>query len=339
MDEIQKIFDKALEEKIAQSDKSYSEEELKDKTEQFLDSYVDEMSEIMLTELRENASIMLIEHDELEKRFVKRNIERWKDVLNSLKMLLVVCLEAADKFNERYSSISVAENNVIYEVVRSLHARACHIVSEILWLLKGGYADGAHSRWRTLHEVVVTALFICDQGEAVAIRYLDHEIVASYKAMIQYNEYQVRLNVKPFSNAEITSRKQEYDNVVAKYGEYFKGNYGWASNVLPNKRTNFVDIEKFVSLDHMRPYYKMASHNVHANVKGLTHKLGLVEAKEDFLLVGPSNSGMIDPAIATALSLAQITEAFLNIDTHVIMNIIDKIASEVTEAFMNVDCK
>jgi hypothetical protein len=45
-------------------------------------------------------------------------------------------------------------------------------------------------------------------------------------------------------------------------------------------------------LDYLRPYYKLASHNVHAQPKGILFKLGLVQ-NQDILLAGPSNYGFV----------------------------------------------
>jgi len=51
---------------------------------------------------------------------------------------------------------------------------------------------------------------------------------------------------------------------------------GWASDALGKKRVTFADLESKGQLDHFRPYYKMASHNVHAGAKGITWRLGLL---------------------------------------------------------------
>jgi hypothetical protein len=38
------------------------------------------------------------------------------------------------------------------------------IFNEILVLLKSGYADGANSRWRSLHELAVISFFLLDNN-------------------------------------------------------------------------------------------------------------------------------------------------------------------------------
>lgn len=58
---------------------------------------------------------------------------------------------------------------------------------------------------------------------------------------------------------------------------------------------------------------KLASHNIHANPRGILFKLGLMSCEEDILLAGPSNAGLADRAQGCALSLSQITVALLTI--------------------------
>lgn len=93
----------------------------------------------------------------------------------------------------------------------------------------------------------------------------------------------------------------------------------------------------------MRPYYKWASQNIHAGSKGMRNRLGLCEATEDILLVGQSNSGMTDPAHATAISLAQITTTLLTleptIDTLILMKIITEYEENVGQAFLKVEAE
>ena len=59
----------------------------------------------------------------------------------------------------------------MYDTILHLHGRACQISSEILCLLKNGFADGALSRCRSLWEIAIYAHFISDYGEDVAEAY------------------------------------------------------------------------------------------------------------------------------------------------------------------------
>lgn len=289
--------------------------------------------------LLESSTEMLKERRELSDGFVQRNIERWAKGFDSLEILIVTCTEAGEDVNNSYRNEAAEEQNLVFDLVVRLHARACQISQEILCLMKSGFADAAHARWRALHEVNVTAMFIAKHGQECAERFHFHDVVDSYDGMREHKKYEDRLNEKAPEQQDIDECKAEYESLIQHYGKKFSGHYGWAAYLFPkHKRVGFGAIEKDVQLDHMRPYYKWASQNIHSGSKGTRNRLGLNEVTEDILLVGQSNSGMTDPAHATAISLGQITCTILmlhpTIDHIVLMNIIHDFQDQVGEDFI-----
>jgi len=345
MDTYQKIFEKILQEASEKAKNTLSEEKIKD----FLDSTasdfiyetIPEIADNIVSSLKERSEEQLKLVRDYQKGFINRNTERWERGFNALEILIIVCTEAGEEFNNTHREHAVQERNIQFDLVVRLHARACHISSEILWLLKGGFADAAHARWRALHEVAVTALFLLNHGNELSIRYYEHEAIESYKAMKQYNKYKSRLSIKEFSEKELIECKVARDKAINKYGQDFEGSYGWAADVLNNKRPNFSNLEEAVKLDHLRTYYKWASQNIHANVHGIRNKLGLAEAKEDVLLAGASNSGMTDPADLTVLSLSQISVGLLtiysNMDSLITQYVIKELGSNIGELFLEIE--
>ena len=68
----------------------------------------------------------------------------------------------------------------------------------------------------------------------------------------------------------------------------------------------------------------------------------MVEAKEPMFQIGPSNSGFIDPLHMTAISLSQMTAAFLlhgdpNLDRLVYVKIIQTLASDIGDSAARVE--
>jgi len=292
--------------------------------------------------LVKSAQKMLKKRRKLAKAFEQRNIKRWRDAFDVLETHIVICTEAGDEFNNSYRAKAVEDSDIVFDLAVRHHARACHISQEILCLLKSGFADAAHARWRALHEVAATTLFIVKHGRECAERFYFHDVVDSFDGMKVHKKYEHRLNEKAPSQQEINDCKVQYDELIDKYGKKFAGHYGWASYILPDQqRVTFAAIEKDVQLDHMRPYYKWASQNIHSGSKGMRQRLGLCEAKEEILLVGQSNSGMTDPAHATAISLYQITTALLmlkpNYDHIILMEIISDYEHEVGQLFSKID--
>ncbi|MCI5165255.1 MAG: hypothetical protein D3903_04005 [Candidatus Electrothrix sp. GM3_4] len=185
-------------------------------------------------------------------------------------------------------------------------------------------------------------MFIKKHGQDCAERFYFHDIVDSYKGMTRHKEYEERLQEKAPSQQKIDECKEQYDRLREKYGKKFSDHYGWASSVCSGKgRVTFAAIEKDVGLDHMRPYYMWASQNIHAGSKGMRNRLGLCKAKKDILLAGQSNSGMTDPAIATSLSLYQITYLLITInpslDHLVMMKVIEDYVDEIQNAFPGIN--
>jgi hypothetical protein len=245
--------------------------------------------------------------------FEQRNKERWAILFEALERLILVCTEVGNGFNNEFREEASNNSDIVFDLVVRLHARACHISREILSLLNSGYADGAHARWRALHEVSVTAMFISNHGEDCAERYYFYDTVESYRSMQTTKRYEARLQINGPSEYEIQQCKAEYELLIERFGREYGKSYGWASSSLGDVRANFSMIEEDVNLDHMRPYYKWASYQVHSSPRGVYQSLGMSEAKSEVLLVGQSNSGMNDPADAMGLSLSQITSCLLTL--------------------------
>ena len=210
------------------------------------------------------------------------------------------------------------------------------MANEIVTLLYAGFSDGAMARWRTLHEIAVITLFLRDAGEETAERYVEHEVVEARRAARDYVACQSRLGYEPMNQSELEEMERDYHDAIGRFSPSFGEDYGWAALVLEKKKPSFRDIEQHASLDHLRAHYRMASHNVHANPKGVFFKLGLL-AEEDVLLTGPSDVGLADPGSATAVSLVLATLPLLNlqptIDELVVMSLLERLSGEVKISF------
>lgn len=338
MDSLQSILLENIESLFDKKQKIHSDTEIED----MINNIIPDMVSIIKESLVNSTSEMLREHRFLSDEFVTNNISRWEKAFDLLETLVVICTESGEEFNRSYRPQSASDGDLVFDLVVRHHARACHISNEILCLLKNGFADAAHARWRALHEVSATAMFIAKHGKECAERFYHHEVVDSYNGMVEHKKYEHRLQEKGPTIEEIEECKVRLDLLIKKYGKKYVDNYGWASYIFPNhNKVGFGAIEKDVGLDHMRPYYKWASQNIHTGSKAMRNRLGLCEVDEDILLVGQSDSGMTDPAHATAISLMQITTALLflkpTIDHIVISRIIQDYSVEIGSAFLEVD--
>lgn len=293
--------------------------------------------------LKRNAPEMLDRLRQERREYEERMLEKWGGAIDLLETLIVISTEAGGLFNDELRPEAAREGDLVFDVLTRLHARACQVAQEVLALLKCGFADGAHARWRTLHEITIVATFISENDNDTANRYVLHNDIESYKAAKQQVEHAQRLGIEEPDDLAIEHLKGIYDRLIGQFGADYRHEYGWAAVALGNARPNFSDIEKAVSFQHMRPYYKLASHNVHANAKGMFFKLGLFSNRDEILLVGSSDMGLADPGQSTALSLAQLTIAMLtsqpNIDTVVSSQVILGFARDCQDAFMSAHWK
>ena len=272
-----------------------------------------------------------------QKAVFARDLQRrWKEPLSLLSMMLTISRELGDSIHEKLHSQPTANAKPITnEVIVRLHARACQVTAEVVALLSSGFADGAMARWRTMHEIAVTAYFILENGEDVAKRYLAYRHVEAHRTITGYERVRDRLGYGPvWSPEEIVEVKFAFDAVILKYGTPFGKSYGWAAKALGCKSPKFSQIEEAGKLDHLRPYYRLASQNVHANPNAAYHRLGLID-QNAVLLAGASNSGLGEPAQHVALALAHVSVAVSQLqptfDSIVTSKVLLNLSSEVGE--------
>ncbi len=189
-------------------------------------------------------------------------------------MIIVISIETAESHHAEDGAASFKKKGYIFEALIRLHARACQIACEILVLLKSGFADSAHARWRSLHEVAVITDLIRSGGEDLAEKYLLHDGIECFKAAEIYQERCIELGEEPLTDAEFSELKKTHDDLIERFGENYRYDYGWASDVVKKTKTSFQDIEDFSDIKYRKPDYKMACHNVHANSRSLFFRLG-----------------------------------------------------------------
>lgn len=213
---------------------------------------------------------------------IDKNNKNFNDLLlahigesvNLLKAVTDICTTIGSNFNDLFRGNAAKTNDVVFEVLSHSHGRSCQIAQEIITLVSNGFADGAHGRWRSLHEITTVACFVSQNDELLAKKYLEHENITKYKRALQYQKHYKALNFAPISDEDIDILKNRNDKLVKEYGPEFKSIYGWASSHVGNKNPNFAQIEELTEYDHMRPFYQLANINIHAGSESLFYRLG-----------------------------------------------------------------
>jgi hypothetical protein len=213
--------------------------------------------------------------------------------------------------------------------------RGCQVTDEIICLLENGFADGAMARWRTLHEIAVVAAVISQGSETIAEGYLAHQAVESKRAMDKYVVCCTLLGYKPLSARAQAKIVKAYDSAMATYGKSFRSDYGWAAMHLKKDKPTFVDLEAAAGRAEMRSHYQMGNDNIHAGIKSMYFRLGLLD--HDGLLAGRSNGGLTEPGQNTAHTLIQLAAIVCisepSLDDYVIANALRMLRDETPRSF------
>ncbi|MCM1987367.1 DUF5677 domain-containing protein [Methanococcoides seepicolus] len=314
-------------------------ENIKEEIPKCISAEISEASASIFEELKSDVQNKLELWRATDDTFKQRLNGVWKQPFDLLELLVLISLEAGSTYNKEMRPLSAQKKDFVFEALTRLHARSCLISREILHLMKGGYASAALSRWRTLHEIVVVGYFIKKYGNDVAERYLLHQAIESCKAMRQYQKHAEKLGYAPHSEEEIENTRKARDNLIKRFGKSFGNQYGWAAGVLKINSIKFSNLEKEIGFEHMRPYYKLGSHSIHAESKGFFFDIGLPEGKKDIMMAGPSNMGLADPGNLMAISLYQITTLLLLLEptinsltcTQTMQLMIDEIGEKLLE--------
>jgi len=336
LDELHAILLEQIQDEVAAG--KISEADIGSTMRKVIDEAVPDAARIWLDELSRRTPRMLREHRAMARGFVRRNIRRWKPGFDALEVLIVAAEEAGEAVNAVQRPSAAANSDYKFEALVGLHGRAVLVARESLWLMQGGFADGALGRSKTLHELAVVAIFIQKHPSDVAERYLLHRTVRSAKAAEQYKEYETAAGLEPFDGARLAELVAAREAICQKHGAEMREDWGWAGKALDkSKRITFFDIEKDVGLDHWRPRYRWASQDTHGNFRPNVSSLGMCEANEEMILAGPSNSGMIDPGQMVAHALVMATMPLLmlelNFDRRATMRVLEALLSEVGESF------
>lgn len=284
----------------------------------------------------------------IEKEFESAVLRTWRKPLDLLDLLLYISLEVASEFNSEHRSEKSSKHNYVQMALLRQQTNACLVFNEIIHLLKSGFPSGAHSHWKSLHEIACLSYFISKHGEDMAKRFLDYEIVESYFQAQAIHEHQQKMECKYLSESDFKALKRKFNKMRKIYGSDFvkKANYpyGWVPRTVLKTRS-LREIEKSVKLDMLRPYYDLASYNVYGGPKGLMFKLGIMknQSKNVVFPVGPSNYGLADPGMIAAISLGQVTACLLlaesTIKRLVIVEAMRNLVDEISDAFCEIQAE
>ena len=280
---------------------------------------------------RMNAEQGRIAHRVYTEHFKNRLGRTYSAAFRAFGRFLIACVNINHGFLTDMSTKGGPRRTAKRSALVRLHHRACRVATEIECLLQAGLGDGALARWRTLHEVCVSAMFIAKQSNDVAARFLKHEA---------HDRTKIERRAAVKAAQDTTEIDQVRASLEALYGENFTKDYGWAANVLKKKTVNLIDLEKAIEFEHGRLPYTRASSVVHGSALGLFYRPAmntLTEPGNPMEWSIGSNIGISGPADLCAWSLLNTSVALLGshetADNVVLMKLLSKAKGEVSAAF------
>jgi hypothetical protein len=343
MDELQSLFDETVAKALASAPRPIDEKDIPDVAAQILDQMLPQLTTFMLKTFKRLSLKTLRRERRDDDGFRRRNYRRWRKAFELLELMWLISEEVGAKLNQKYRPQAALDKDYLFEALAYLHSRSLLVTREVICLMHGGFSDGAMSRWRTLHELATTASFLRKHGGEVAHRYLVSHYFDSYRTAKQLEVYSDRANIERFSPQEIDYLKRSCDVFASQFGEEMREGYGWAASALGVRKPNFAMIEKDVGLDHWRPRYRWASQHTHGPHRPAHALLGVAETEQQVLLVGQSNSGMVDPLQMTAITLAIVSSAMFvtrpSVDHIVAAKILSDLSAEIGPVALDLERK
>lgn len=267
--------------------------------------------------LKRDAPRMLGEYRRLNAGFEKRLHQHWGTALDLFFMTAVSCQEIGSDGYQRANASSLDDHErALLEAVSGLQARTCRQAFEVHSLLTAGFPKGAHARARSMHEAAVVADVLAEFGqrsghEELGLRFLLFDHITNLMDAEEHQRYAGRLGHDPFSDEEMANLRARKQSALDPFPDLDR-RLGWAGDLPGLKQRTFEELEAVAKIDHLRPYYTWASHEVHANPKGV--RLNQAEGPDGLAkLAGRTNGGLADPAQGALIALNHVTASMLTL--------------------------
>ena len=268
--------------------------------------------------LKADGPRMLAERRRLDRGLEKRLRQRWGSALDLYYMVAVACQEVgAEGYQEANQCDEGGDDErALLEAVSGLQARACRQSLEVLSLLEAGFPKAAHAVSRSMHEGAVVASVLTEYGSTsehsdIGLRFLLFDHISNLMDAEEHQRYAERINHEPFTDQEMAALRTAKAAVLERFPDLDR-KMGWAGDLPGLRKRTFEELEVIAGIDHLRPYYTWASHEVHAYPKGVRLNQSGLDG-DLWKLAGRTNAGLADPAQGALIALNQVTASMLTV--------------------------
>ncbi|MCK4530843.1 MAG: hypothetical protein KAU44_06660 [Candidatus Marinimicrobia bacterium] len=259
---------------------------------------INAFTEQIINNLKNSFGSLLKEIDLLYGKNRKLIYEKYREEIQIFNIIIKILSEAFLEINN-----NARKANKKDEALVRILGESSLVAQEIYVLLIHGYPDGAFARWRKLYEQSIIVQILSKHDEEVSAMYLDHLHISNYFTMIEHKKHIGTLKREFYSEEKEQSITKIYSDLIKKYGNKYKYEYGWALKIINSDKITLQKLEKEAGYEHLRLYYKFSCDQVHASSKGMKYRLGLPIDGSGNILFGASTLGLNDPIQLSLISL------------------------------------
>ena len=257
-------------------------EKMEKKKKKALATVVDKASDDIVDYMKDHMYETFLEWEASDAEFLARQDQKWGKCFAASRVMYAASLDAAREYSAYVQDLStesdLTPNQYTYLSLQHLHGRACQEFLEIMTLMRGGFADGAYARCRSMYEICCIASFIKEQGEPIAKQFYDQ------------------------ANSDYSVRSYKWANAIR--------------DADGKKVNSFGQIQKMCNM--AQPWldgYDMTCLVNHASPQGTFGRLANAKGM-NAIPVGRSDYGIKLPAEHSALCLQWITALYLTLFPH-----------------------
>ena len=234
----------------------------------------------------------------------RRIASDWNPTFDRFRLLIEACRQKGEEFN--HALLGRKRRSVCDEALVRLQIRACRVADEIALLLGDGHVEGARTRWRTLHEVGVTAILVSQGGDDLAARYFDHEKIENLRMLEDHDRAAAAAGRSPTRGRAVLEVRHAAAGAVRRYGRPFRSAYGWVAGQLGlSDNPQFCHLQELAGTLAAKGRYRLASFGTHASPHALAQPVHRWDPTTH--VPGTFSAGFEGPAVDAAISLVQAT--------------------------------
>jgi hypothetical protein len=191
-----------------------------------------------------------------------------------------------------------------------------------------------------MHEGAVVTSVLTEYGGTpdqadIGLKFLLFDHITNLMDAEEHQKYAERIHHEPFTEEEMAAFRATKADVLERFPDLDR-RLGWAGDHPGLKKRTFEELELIAGIDHLRPYYTWASHEVHAYPKGVRLNQSGLDG-DLWKLAGRTNSGLADPAQGALIALNQVTASMLIVPGCASPSRI--VSSRATMALLNEACE